>query len=537
MDALIKGTLTLDVFSLNDFAGLVKELTVKNPKYSQQQRFSRFKTKIPEYLSFYTANKTDNTISVPRSFKIDKYLDEPLTIKDHRSIGYIKISKANNIILRDYQKEVIDSYLALKSKGKTDIMINLKPGGGKTLIALYLASIIGMNVLVVCLTNQLIDQWIRVITDGFNANRDPFFPEWTAGKYDPKKDYLYDITFATYSQLSSADNGSFSYDEAFYERFGHIIFDEYHRAAAETYGVINDRATCFYKTTLTATFRRADGLHKILAHYISDVVESSKKTEPARVYIRKTGIAKPDAFFTRFTPRAVGYNFLRPGEYIKVTNGAETYTGTLKSKDAKNGLLFVVVGGKIMEFKGYKAYPKSEMVTATIDSFISSDLRLYSCLIKDIKQLLAEGRKIIVTSKNLKVLYLTYYFLDRAGIDGLCIVASDKQAKYKGFVKKLGYTLDEYAKYCMNESRVILGVDKIAKEGMDVDKADTLLITTPTKDPEQVFGRIDRDFEGKKEKVIYAYFYDVPIYRNIVLNDFKKNTEKLGHSIGYLPQK
>ena len=78
---------------------------------------------------------------------------------------------------------------------------------------------------------------------------------------------------------------------------------------------------------------------------------------------------------------------------------------------------------------------------------------------------------------------------------------SDKDADYKKYCAKLGRTVKEQEHYIFNETRVILGIDKLAQEGMDAPLFDTLFFLHPIRDIEQAIGRILREAENKKNPV------------------------------------
>ena len=71
-------------------------------------------------------------------------------------------------------------------------------------------------------------------------------------------------------------------------------------------------------------------------------------------------------------------------------------------------------------------------------------------------------------------------------------------------MKKLGVKHADYVERVYNESNLILGINKLAEEGMDVPKFDTLIYLHLIKDVEQSIGRILREYDGKKNLLLFV---------------------------------
>lgn len=55
------------------------------------------------------------------------------------------------------------------------------------------------------------------------------------------------------------------------------------------------------------------------------------------------------------------------------------------------------------------------------------------------------------------------------------------------------------------DAQVIFATTQMAKEALDIPQLDTLILTTPAGDIEQIIGRIQRDFPGKKEPMVVDF--------------------------------
>lgn len=72
--------------------------------------------------------------------------------------------------------------------------------------------------------------------------------------------------------------------------------------------------------------------------------------------------------------------------------------------------------------------------------------------------------------------------------------------------------------YLQNECRLVLGVTQLAKEGLDIDRLDTLIIHLPMKDTEQAIGRIARLHPTKKQPKAFYLLDNFPITQAVFTN-------------------
>ena len=90
---------------------------------------------------------------------------------------------------------------------------------------------------------------------------------------------------------------------------------------------------------------------------------------------------------------------------------------------------------------------------------------------------------------------------------------------------------DEENRYLQKECRLILGVTQLAKEGLDIDRLDTLIIHLPMADTEQAVGRISRLCEGKKTPMCLYLLDDCPVAYSVfskAKKSFSVNAEYKG---------
>jgi superfamily II DNA or RNA helicase len=150
----------------------------------------------------------------------------------------------NNIILRDYQKEAKDAWIA---NGKRGILV-LPTGSGKTIIGIKAISLLNISTIVVAPTLDLVDQWRSKLRDMLKVE---------IGILGGGKREIGALTITTY-------DSAYIHADKLGNRFGFIIFDEVHHLPAEGYKNIAEMFAAPFRMGLTATFEREDGLHKEL---------------------------------------------------------------------------------------------------------------------------------------------------------------------------------------------------------------------------------------------------------------------------------
>lgn len=231
----IKKDLTVNPFSYNDFGE-------KNEK-----RFSL-------YL------ESPNSLYLPRFYAYDNF-------------GIHNNSKMNegddiNIVfngdMREEQMPVINAYLESANKIGGGL-ISLKCGGGKTVISLYLLSLLKKKTIVVVHKDFLMTQWRDRILQ--------FLPSARIGKVQQDTIDIEnkDIVLAMVQSLSQKE-----YPEDTFKSFGLAIFDECHHLGAEIFSRSMSKVASQYMLGLSATPNRKDGLRKVFEWYIGPIVYSTK---------------------------------------------------------------------------------------------------------------------------------------------------------------------------------------------------------------------------------------------------------------------
>lgn len=402
-----------------------------------------------------------------------------------------------------------------------------------TIMSLYLASIYQRSTIVVVTRKKIGEQFI--------AEAKKHFKGWTVG-WENEKD-TFDITISTYALLSSE-----RFDATYFSKFGHIVLDEYHRCGADTYSEILKKATCKYRTSMTATFRRKDGLHKILKLHAGDILEMERASGKAKIFPLATGADVNEYLF-----RGIG-RFPLSKDKLEVYRDIAVRVKSADKKlrreldrgmvldtvrDSNKKLVsFTLMSGitqKQQEFKASETnlFALGQVSTPMIDTAISENDFRNDIALQIIRECYRAGRRIIVLSKRKEQLFRMASRLRRYGIDN-AIVVSEQDKDYRAYCEKNGRTVTENADYAFKQSRVILGIDKIAEEGMDAPEFDTLLYMHLIKDIEQSIGRILRESPTKKKPLGICLVDKITMYQNAFYSPkagSKKMFEELGHTV------
>jgi superfamily II DNA or RNA helicase len=175
--------------------------------------------------------------------------------------------------MRDYQMEIVDKYM--KSVGdQGGSLICLKTGGGKTVLALYIISLLKKKTIVLVHKSFLADQWIERILE--------FLPGVKISKVQgSKSDWSGDIIIGMVQTILNRD-----IPEDITNELGLLIADEAHHLAAQQFSKSLVKLNPRYHLGLTATPKRADNLQRIFEYYLGPVVFKSAVDKTTNVEVR-----------------------------------------------------------------------------------------------------------------------------------------------------------------------------------------------------------------------------------------------------------
>jgi superfamily II DNA or RNA helicase len=282
-----------------------------------------------EDLSFniYLESVDGKYFVLPRYYAINKF-GLPSNIKFRLN----ELDRTNiqfNGTLRDYQHDVINNVLkeyctditnpstSLKPFGGG--IISIPPGKGKTVLGIYLATVLKLRTLIVVNKTFLLNQWKDRINQYTNAE---------IGIIQQDKIDINNRQFvvAMLHSISLKD-----YDRELFEAFPFVIFDECHHLGAKMFSKSLIKIQAPYFLGLSATPERKDNLEKVFKYFIGDIKYRGKFEPNNQVNVKLYSYSIKDLNFRSL------YN-----AFLKNYNGQKMITNLCKI-DQRNNLIIKII--------------------------------------------------------------------------------------------------------------------------------------------------------------------------------------------------
>jgi superfamily II DNA or RNA helicase len=165
-------------------------------------------------------------------------------------------------------------------------LLDVDPGKGKTVMALYILAQLRRKTLVVVHKSFLMNQWIERI--------EQFLPGARVGRIQGQTVDIddKDIVLGMLQSLSMKE-----YPADMFNSFGLTVFDEVHHMGAEVFCQCMMKVTTMYTLGLSGTMQRKDGLTKVFKMFLGDVVHKEKAASEHRVIVKAINYCVNDAAF------------------------------------------------------------------------------------------------------------------------------------------------------------------------------------------------------------------------------------------------
>ena len=189
--------------------------------------------------------------------------------------------------LYPFQRPIVAKYITHARKHGGGLL-QLFCGGGKTVISLHIAALLGVKTLIVVHKEFLMRQWEERIAE--------FVPNAHVGRIQgPIVDIDgKDIVLAMLQSLAMKE-----YPPSVFMKFGLSIWDEVHHMGAEVFSRALFKVTTRFSLGLSATMTRKDGLSRVFKMFLGPVVYKLSRPTRDNVLVRRLRYTSDDPEFAR----------------------------------------------------------------------------------------------------------------------------------------------------------------------------------------------------------------------------------------------
>lgn len=406
----------------------------------------------------YLGEDIDGYIAIPRGILSPllerlKEAEIPYEIDDKRYNGH-EIHVDFHGTLRDNQRSAVE-HLIKYDNG----ILSAATAFGKTVVCCNLIACKKVNTLILLESSSLVEQWVKAIENFLLIHEELQTYKTKTGILKVRKSnigVLHGAKDTTTGIIDVAMVGTLYSKGKFHPRlqeYGMVIIDECHHAASDTIQHILQEVKSKYVYGVTATPIREDGLDKINYMLIGPIrfVYSSKE--------RATEQGIEHLVYPRFT------RIVSP--ITKKLDINEAYE-LLRDDYSRNNLI-----------------------------------------IEDAKKCIDQGRCPVILTKYTMHAELLYKKLDGYAKNTILFLGSMSTKEKRSVLEKLNTIPKE-------ESILLIATGQLIGEGFDYPRLDTLIMASPIAGEtvvEQYAGRLNRDYEGKENVIIYDYIdMHIPVF-------------------------
>ena len=415
-------------------------------------------------------------IQIPRGLQDElweniKQADIDYEMEDERQQG-----RKINVELRPEQDK------ALKELIKYDNgILHAATAFGKTVVSSAIIAQKKINTLIILESSALIEQWKEALEKFLNINEGLPTYETKTGRVRKRKSLIGTLQGAHDSMTGIIDiamAGSLCKKGKYHKmmnEYGLVLIDECHHSASETIANVLKEVKAKYVYGVTATPKRGDGLEKINYMLIGPIRYSYTAKEKAK----EQGIQH--LVYPRFTrtvpPRGVITDKMHPNEAYEIIHNNDV---------------------------------RDEQI------------------IEDVKNCVAAGRTPVVLSRY-KDHSEKFYERLKSYADHVFLMTGNNSKKEHRKILEQMHQVDK------NESLILIATGSLVGEGFDFPRLDTLFMATPVSFRgvvEQYAGRLNRDYAGKENVIIYDYVDNhIPMFNNMYMKRLKAY-KQIGYEFG-----
>ena len=352
---------------------------------------------------------------------------------------------------------------------------------GKTVVSSAIIAQKKINTLIILESSALIEQWKEALEKFLNINEGLPTYETKTGRVRKRKSLIGTLQGAHDSMTGIIDiamAGSLCKKGKYHKmmnEYGLVLIDECHHSASETIANVLKEVKAKYVYGVTATPKRGDGLEKINYMLIGPIRYSYTAKENAK----EQGIQH--LVYPRFTrtvpPRGVITDKMHPNEAYEIIHNNDV---------------------------------RDEQI------------------IEDVKNCVAAGRTPVVLSRY-KDHSEKFYERLKSYADHVFLMTGNNSKKEHRKILEQMHQVDK------NESLILIATGSLVGEGFDFPRLDTLFMATPVSFRgvvEQYAGRLNRDYAGKENVIIYDYVDNhIPMFNNMYMKRLKAY-KQIGYEFG-----
>ena len=352
---------------------------------------------------------------------------------------------------------------------------------GKTVVSSAIIAQKKINTLIILESSALIEQWKEALEKFLNINEGLPTYETKTGRVRKRKSLIGTLQGAHDSMTGIIDiamAGSLCKKGMYHKmmnEYGLVLIDECHHSASETIANVLKEVKAKYVYGVTATPKGGDGLEKINYMLIGPIRYSYTAKEKAK----EQGIQH--LVYPRFTrtvpPRGVITDKMHPNEAYEIIHNNDV---------------------------------RDEQI------------------IEDVKNCVAAGRTPVVLSRY-KDHSEKFYERLKSYADHVFLMTGNNSKKEHRKILEQMHQVDK------NESLILIATGSLVGEGFDFPRLDTLFMATPVSFRgvvEQYAGRLNRDYAGKENVIIYDYVDNhIPMFNNMYMKRLKAY-KQIGYEFG-----
>jgi len=362
--------------------------------------------------------------------------------------------------------------MALKELIKYDNgILHAATAFGKTVVSSAIIAQKKVNTLIILESSALIEQWKEALGRFLNIDEELPTYETKTGRVRKRKSLIGTLQGAHDSMTGIIDiamAGSLCKKGEYHNllnEYGLVLVDECHHSASETIANVLKEVKAKYVYGVTATPQRGDGLEKINYMLIGPIRYSYTAKEKA----------KDQGIQHLVYPR---------------------FTRTVSPRG--------VITGKMHPNEAYEIIHNNDMRDEQI--------------IEDVKNCVSIGRTPVVLSRYKDHAEKLFERL-KSYADYVFIMTGNNSKKEH---RKI---LDQMRQVNNDESMILVATGSLVGEGFDFPRLDTLFMATPISFRgvvEQYAGRLNRDYAGKENVIIYDYVDNhIPMFDNMYIKRLK----------------